>query len=1711
MEELKKLRLRRGQLKGTLTRIETFVQDPISFTSATVDTLEARKDKLISALKEYESVQLDILSRDESDKEEMGIFEEAFFNTLAKLNESIRMLKGSEAAHTNNVATSKLPNVDIPTFDGKDFTKFKPFYDMFLAVIDNNKSLSNVQKLFYLRKYLSDEALSVIVNLPLVNGSYQEALELLKKRYNNKARLISSHINVLLDIPCMSKGTAASIRSFVSQVQQQLHALKNLNEPTDKWDMILITILGRKLDSYTNRAFNLERDPLVLPTMTEFINYLEKRAMALEDSLPLKGTDYASTSNTNKFKSIPRVTNVATPSMTACRYCDKIGHAIYNCSKFQEASIEDRQEFAAQHKLCTICIKVHAGKPCKYRFKCKICKKCHNTLLHTEDQTAADVEQPIVASTALSHDNAAYKVLLPTVKVKIFDKFGREVHVRALLDSGSSASFVTSGLVERLCFQPVAQNQNIIGITNKSTKINKSITLPIESCQYQDVKFYVDCHVVDTITTHLPQQYFDYSKLNIPKDVRLSDDTFNVPSEISLLLGADIYFGSLLDKCIKIPNGPVLQSTLFGFVVAGKINQGCNISTSHMSTALVSNFAISDNNKLEHVMNEFWLNERVPEIKSTASVENVEAEKIFQDSVKLIDGQFHVDMPLKCPVNELQLGNSFSVALQRFYSLERKLVKNVELLEQYKKFIDQYVEMGHAKEVDINSYDVFNGVAYFLAHHAVFNVSSKTTKLRVVFDGGMKSKNGTSVNDVMLNGPVVQGELFDILILFRTYLFTLICDIEKMFRCILINSDQKCLQNILWRDDPSKPIRCLQLQTVTYGLKASTFLATRCLVELVNLYGDRYPLASQAILSSTYVDDVITGTDDVEQLQILKSELIELLKLGNFKLHKWCSNCPAVLDDVPNNLKYFEEIDLNSSNTIKTLGLKYDITLDTFTFQCPLNNEDSINTKRKVLSFIGKMFDPLGLISPIIVSAKIFMQELWFMQLGWDTVLPEKQLQVWKRFLANLKLMSKISVPRLSYSSECQSVELVGYADASFKAYGCCIYLRLLKLDGSVETKLLCSKSRVAPLSKSLTIPQLELNSALLLAQLVSRVSKTLSARFSHTTFLYSDSQIVLCWIKSEKPKVYNTYVNNRVKDILILTKQDQWSYVKSSVNPADLVSRGIEPQKLQCLDSWWHGPKYLEDRVYKHENNFRCDKVLLTELQELHSNDTCAEVPCNLNQVDQPMLNFLQKFSSLNKLQNVVGYIYRFFNNVSRKNVKINSPVLTPKELNDALLVITKCYQRQHFSKEIETLLSGKNIKSGISNLHPYVCQEGILRVGGRLQNADIPHDRKHPPILPKNCFLTTLLIEREHLRLLHGGARLVLSSLAQRFWIINGIREVKKVVHKCVKCARMKAAAAKQLMGSLPPERITTSRPFQHVGIDFCGPFSTKVARIRRPLTMKSYVALFVCFATKAIHVELVSNLTTEAFLACLDRFISRRGMPTTIHCDNAKTFKGAANTLKELYNLQSSEKHRDSVYSFCNKRYISFKFIPSYSPHHGGIWEAGCKGLKHHLKRVIGNLCLTFEELYTVIVQIEGVLNSRPLLTLDPNEGKYLTPGHFLIGAALTSYPDVNLTETPVHRLKFWNIVTKLKQDYWKSWSKDYLNQLQSRPKWKQASPNLKVGDLVLVKDLNTAPLVWPMARIVKIFPGKDNKVRVAEVRMGNKTYVRSVTKFCPLPLD
>lgn len=384
----------------------------------------------------------------------------------------------------------------------------------------------------------------------------------------------------------------------------------------------------------------------------------------------------------------------------------------------------------------------------------------------------------------------------------------------------------------------------------------------------------------------------------------------------------------------------------------------------------------------------------------------------------------------------------------------------------------------------------------------------------------------------------------------------------------------------------------------------------------------------------------------------------------------------------------------------------------------------------------------------------------------------------------------------------------------------------------------------------------------------------------------------------------------------------------------------------------------------------------------------------------------------------------------------------------------------------------------------------DGLMRVGGRLQNANVTYDERHPLIIPNHSILSKLLLKDAHEQTLHGGVQQMLHYVRARYWIIGGRKAAANMAKSCITCIPFRREEKAQLMGILPKERVTASRPFYNCGVDYFGPFKIKRFSGRCKTFETGYAAVFICMVTRMIHIECVTELTSERFLWALQRMSSIYGMPAKMFSDNGTTFKGADTELKAIFKSWKTSQ----METFLNIKGVTWQFITPRAPFQGGIWEAAVKSTKFHMKRILNEQKLTFEEYHTLFSKITAVLNSRPLVPLndDPNELNYLTPAHAVIGERIVQPLAQNLTDVSLNRVTRNKLLDKLQQDFWSSFRKDYLSTLQSRYKWNTIEYNLKEGDIVLIKEDNMPPGVWPMARVIRVFPGADGLVRNVQIK-------------------
>ncbi|GFW70283.1 integrase catalytic domain-containing protein [Trichonephila clavipes] len=819
---------------------------------------------------------------------------------------------------------------------------------------------------------------------------------------------------------------------------------------------------------------------------------------------------------------------------------------------------------------------------------------------------------------------------------------------------------------------------------------------------------------------------------------------------------------------------------------------------------------------LEHSIKKFWEIENV-EIDSVKTSELDICENHFKSTHSRDDqGRYTVAMPLK--EDPSCLGESRQTAIQRLNSLWKRLSRDKEYLSLYEKFLQEYEDLGHMREIKADGSEV----SFYMPHHGVYRPEKSTTKMRTVFNASSPSTSGKSLNSIQFNGGLVQEDLFSIMVRFRKHKYAFTTDIEKMFRMINIHPEQTCLQRILWKKGIGEPIKTYELTTVTYGTVSAPYLATRTLKQLAMDEANNFPLAAPVLLSDCYMDDILSGSESIEEVIELQHQLIEMFKTAGMHLHKWCGNLP----EITSNLQEYAFLE---SEETKALGIIWNSKLDCFLFRIEQQRPTSF-TKRMVLSTIARIFDPLGLLGPIITWAKIFMQRLWLLELGWSDELPFKEQKEWRRFIDSLKAVNNISIDRCIVIHTAESIELHAFSDASEKAYGSSIYLKSISALGEVKVCLVTSKSRVSPL-KQISIPRLELCGAVLAAKLMKKVKEALNLQITAVHF-WSDSTIVISWIHRESREL-KTFVANRVSKIHQLSSRDQWHHIASEQNPADVLSRGLLPEELRDDSLWWHGPELLQSTYSTtviaeptQRDGFDC---------ELRVSERTLETSL-LNSKNFDFFNHLMDLSNnYFKIIHIVSYIYRFIENC-RSKVKKRGP-LTTSEVNDAETWLIKQDQ------------SGINLSDpsgNLKSLNIFQDDKGILRVGGRLEKASIPYSQKHPAILAKNSKLSKIYFITLHKKLFHVGPQGLLNAVRLRFWALGGRNLARKTVHTCVVCFKCKPIPSSQIMGNLPYERVNMAPPFSITGLDLGGPYFVTYKHQRKGVLNKIYVCVCICFVT-------------------------------------------------------------------------------------------------------------------------------------------------------------------------------------------------------------------------------------------------------------------------
>ena len=1554
-----------------------------------------------------------------------------------------------------------------------------------------------------------------IEGLSKSGNCYAEAVECLQARYDRPRLIHQTHVKMIIDAPSLKDGSGRELRRLHDTVLQHLRALKAMDyEPSGPF---ITSVLELKLD--TNTMFEWQKhsqESNEVPHFQRLLEFLNLRAQASEITTGELSKKVKSEMKRSLIpvKPVASFAGAADP-IANCVSCKTGKHPLYICPKFKSLTHDKMLLVLRTNNLCLNCLKPgHYARDCKSSHHCKKCQKLHHTLLHVESGEDTHHSREEHPSLILNSENASIPVsvhaamgiranmLLMTCYVQVESPDGSLVKARALLDSASSASFVSERLAQSLNLPRSSQSAHISGVAGlmRTSPIQSITNFNIVTIGQSKERIGITAIVVPRVTCDLPLQPVTFDlNWNHLSDVQLADPDFGIPSKVDLLLGVEVFATVMLNgRRLGPPDSPIAFETKFGWVLAGSTDT--YKPTHHIVTHYVSLLSGDD------ILRKFWELEEKPMANTVLSPEEYSVVQHFKYNHTRSDtGRFIVPLPRK-PGSGL-LGESRSLAVHRFHSLERMLHAK-GLFEEFNTVIEEYFEMGHVEPVPSADMNKLPKDVFYLPIHVVRKESSTTTKVRAVFDASAKSSTGVSLNDTLLVGPTVHSSLIDVLLRFRLYRVALTTDVSRMYRGIELVLSDRDLHRFVWRRSTNEPLNDFRMTRVTFGVSASSFAANMAVRQNAMDYAMDFPLAYEAVKDNFYVDDGLTGADSVEEAVKLYEQLHNLFDRACFLLRKWNSSEQQVLEHIPPDLKDQQSVYQipNTQEYTKTLGMEWNSASDHFRLMVaslpPLDNV----TKRFLVSDIAKTYDVLGWFSPSIIMAKILLQRLWEMKVGWDDIIPSSICDKWLQWRSELVLLTTHHIPRCYYPKTVHvaSMQLHGFSDASEQAYAGVIYIRVTDSQGSVHVSLVTSKTKVAPI-KRLTIPRLELCGAHLLAQLLHHVKEVFRLPL-HNVYAWTDSTIVINWLIGD-PRRFKTYVGNRVSQIVDLIAPDRWKHVNGIQNPADCASRGLFPSELLNHKLWWNGPDwlYLDSSEWPGQSD---------NLPPNNSSDEETEICCHTMVLTKQPIFPLNHYSSYTRVKRVTAWVQRFINNchARKQGAERNTAHLTTQELNVAETYWIQISQRSSFSAEIDALCKGHEISksSHLLALHPFLDSARILRVGGRECNSKLPYHSQHPIILDGKHSLTKLIVHSEHSRLLHAGPTLLGASLSRNYHIIRCRTVVRSTTRGCVICRRASARPQPPILGQLPMERVTPDTVFDKVGIDYAGPIYVKYGTVRKPTVTKAYICVFVSLSVKAVHLELVSDLTTGAFIASLRRFVARRGKPSLIWSDHGSNFVGAARELKELFDFLSLQTTQRNISDFCSMQKIVWSFIPERAPHFGGLWEAAVKSMKLHLKRIVGGVKLTFEEFTTILSQIEACLNSRPLVPIECDDDGVdaLTPGHFLIGRPLEALPDPSFSYRTLTLLRRWHLCQALVRHFWKRWSSEYLSSLQKFAKWHHHSKNISVGDVVILREDNTIPTKWPLARITGVHTGKDGVVRVVKLKTATGTYTRPVTKVARL---
>ncbi|XP_068209384.1 uncharacterized protein [Palaemon carinicauda] len=1374
----------------------------------------------------------------------------------------------------------------------------------------------------------------------------------------------------------------------------------------------------------------------------------------------------------------------------------KTKHLLNECRGFRMKSIEERKKLLKENNVCYKCCEstTHISRNCNAKISCKECgSKQHATALHvTGGKLSKDIPQAAhggehaemaetkttsinSSCTEICKDYYGGKSCAKILPVKVFHKDSP--------DKDKPENYTLSTCSGRVVTSGRRGRSFVIESIQGDTRL--------------DLPTLIECDHIpnnrDEIPT--PEVAIHYPHL---MDIRDNIPPIDDNCQILLLIGRDLIEAHhVIDQRFGSQRAPYAQQLKLGWVIIGETCINKQHIPIELNIKLINILPNGQPSMFEPCINNFDIKENYSDpIKQDTHSSIFEKTKnddkpamSYEDKMflKQMDNEFVRDAsgswvaPLPFRVPRQSLPNNRQQALQRAMLLDASLRRNPVKQEHFLTFMSKIFDNNHAELAPpLKDHEECWYLPLFGVYHP-----KKPDQIRGVFDSSAKC-HGVSLNSVLLTGPNLTNNLLGVLIRFRKEMVAVTADIQHMFHCFLVREDHRNYLRFLWHkdNDIDNDLVEYRMRVHVFGNSTSPAVATLGLRKTAQASGKDFGnRVTQFVSRNFYVDDGLTScTTKEEAINLIKDTQKALAMYGNLMLHKIASNSEEVMkafpaNDLASNLKDLD-LEADSKPLQNSLGLSWDVNTDEFLFQ--LSSENKPITRRGILSTVNSIYDPLGFLAPIIIHGKLLLRKLVSETVDWDQPLSDETATEWISWRNTLQELEKLRIPRtyVPYLSETVSKELHVFSDASEKAIAAVAYLRTTDISGIPSLGFVLGKAKVAPTGGH-TIPRLELCAAMLAIEIAQYITDNLDISIE-TVKYHTDSKVVLGYINNETRRFY-TYVANRPVELRA-----------NAHNPADSATRSFEAHEIHNSE-WLFGPKHLTlQRKEASETKFQLvdpdsDKEVRINVD---IKKTCATLAHNIG-IDR----FLH-FSTWDSLVRGVAFLKRF----CRSHEAVETPSLTSVDSYiNAENFIIRSVQSEVYRVEMDCLQQNEPVPkcSQIANLNPFLDEQGILRVGGRIVNSDLSLKEKKPIIVPGRHHTAMLLVRHYHGKVRHQGRHFTDGAVRSAgLWIVGGKRLISSFIHKCVTCRKLKRKTECQIMSDLPEDRLEPSPPFTNVRVDAFGPWRIVSRRTRGGYAnSKRWAILFSCLVTRAVHIELIEEMSSSAFINALRRFISLRGQVKIFRSDRGTNFIGAVDKLR----IDSINVEDGPFRKFLYNSGTTWIFNPSHSSHMGGAWERMIGITRRILDSMLLNhtgKSLTHDVLNTFLTEVSAIINSRPLVPVstDPENPLILTPTMLLTQKTdyiFTSDQLGDFNERDLHLVE-WKRVQALASIFWSRWRKEYLPLLQQRQKWIEHRRDLVKGDVVLLKDKNLCRTQWPMGVIMNPLKSSDDHVRKAEVR-------------------